>query len=242
MTHKTLFNSLMILGLCGSASGNSLPLELSNPYLIIDTDVAQVDRNRVEGNGWSGKTRVMDEVGNIAEMQLVAYGTADADYVEVSWMNQGVEGWTSTGAVLEFTVARDVMITFEGVVSTRQSPFNIFPSLSNESGGQQLYNFNSNFPDSTYALEAGVSYRLALHSQYTPNIQTSGESVVWRFRIGDPAQPCPADLDGDGQVDGADLMQLLSLWGSTDTGSDLNGDGNVDAADLTVLLGKWGNC
>ncbi len=48
----------------------------------------------------------------------------------------------------------------------------------------------------------------------------------------------PADLNGDGQVDGADLGVLLGSWG---TGTnDLNGDGQVDGADLGVLLGDWG--
>lgn len=47
----------------------------------------------------------------------------------------------------------------------------------------------------------------------------------------------PADLDGNGAVDGADLAILLGGWG---TGSaDLTGDGTTDGADLAVLLGAW---
>jgi hypothetical protein len=54
------------------------------------------------------------------------------------------------------------------------------------------------------------------------------------------AAPCPSDLDGDGEVNAADLAILLGAWG---TGSaDLSGDGNTDAADLAVLLGAWGAC
>ncbi|MFG0274092.1 MAG: hypothetical protein ACF8QF_03450 [Phycisphaerales bacterium] len=46
------------------------------------------------------------------------------------------------------------------------------------------------------------------------------------------------DLNGDGEVDGADLGLLLGAWGTPD--ADLNGDGNTDGADLGLLLGAWG--
>ncbi len=52
--------------------------------------------------------------------------------------------------------------------------------------------------------------------------------------------PCPADLDGDGDVDAADLAVLLGAWGAA--GGDLNGSGSTDGADLAVLLGAWGPC
>lgn len=48
----------------------------------------------------------------------------------------------------------------------------------------------------------------------------------------------PGDLDGDGQVDGADLGELLTYWGTD--GADLNGDGITDGADLGILLSNWG--
>jgi hypothetical protein len=49
----------------------------------------------------------------------------------------------------------------------------------------------------------------------------------------------PADLNGDGAVDGADLGLLLGQWGGAGSG-DLNDDGVVDGADLGLLLGDWG--
>lgn len=49
----------------------------------------------------------------------------------------------------------------------------------------------------------------------------------------------PADLNGDGVVDGADLGLLLGAWGGSGLG-DINGDGVVDGADLGLLLGAWG--
>ncbi len=49
----------------------------------------------------------------------------------------------------------------------------------------------------------------------------------------------PADINGDGVVDGADLTILLAAWGTDNALSDLNGDGIVDGADLTILLAAW---
>ena len=51
----------------------------------------------------------------------------------------------------------------------------------------------------------------------------------------------PADFNGDGRVDGADLGLLLASWGacSSPCDPDLTGDGNVDGADLGLLLAAW---
>lgn len=55
-----------------------------------------------------------------------------------------------------------------------------------------------------------------------------------------PGKGCGiADLDCDGDVDGADLATLLGLWGSTNPTGDLDGDGVVGPADLAILLGDW---
>ena len=57
------------------------------------------------------------------------------------------------------------------------------------------------------------------------------------------APGCPADLDGDGQVDAADLAILLGGWGSSGASAgDLDGSGSVGGSDLALLLGAWGAC
>lgn len=55
---------------------------------------------------------------------------------------------------------------------------------------------------------------------------------------------CPADLNGSGAVDGADLGILLGAWGKAPAGTpaDLDGNGAVDGADLALLLTAWGFC
>lgn len=54
--------------------------------------------------------------------------------------------------------------------------------------------------------------------------------------------PCPADIDGDGIVSGADLGALLAAWGTHGTPADINNSGAVDGADLGALLAAWGPC
>lgn len=78
---------------------------------------------------------------------------------------------------------------------------------------------------------------------------------VWYVRVGAPGTTsgsgtlalscaavaqCPADLNHDLFVDGADLGMLLGGWGSSVT--DVNGDAYTDGADLGIMLGAWGAC
>ncbi len=54
----------------------------------------------------------------------------------------------------------------------------------------------------------------------------------------------PADLNGDNQIGVADLLALLSAWGTCtdpqDCPADLDDDGSVGVSDLLILLAAWG--
>jgi hypothetical protein len=65
------------------------------------------------------------------------------------------------------------------------------------------------------------------------------EALMW---IGHNQCGCPADINGDSQVNGADLGTLLGVWGGTFPAADINADGEVDGADLGLLLWAWGQC
>ncbi len=53
---------------------------------------------------------------------------------------------------------------------------------------------------------------------------------------------CPADLNGDLSVNGADLGILLGAFGTASEQADVDGNGTVDGADLGLMLGAWGAC
>lgn len=53
-------------------------------------------------------------------------------------------------------------------------------------------------------------------------------------------QPCDADLNGDGLVDGTDLAVILNAWGTPD--ADIDTDGNTGGSDLAIILNAWGEC
>ena len=53
-------------------------------------------------------------------------------------------------------------------------------------------------------------------------------------------EPCVADTNGDGIVDGVDLAFILGFWGQP--GGDINGDNQTNGEDLSIVLGFWGDC
>jgi hypothetical protein len=64
--------------------------------------------------------------------------------------------------------------------------------------------------------------------------------AISRIFLGSTGPACPADVNGSGAVDAADLASVLAGWGTTSP--DINGDGVVDASDLAALLAAWGSC
>ncbi|MCH8851607.1 MAG: PQQ-binding-like beta-propeller repeat protein [Planctomycetes bacterium] len=90
----------------------------------------------------------------------------------------------------------------------------------------------------TFTLDSQTAYVT------TEILGSPGFSYVYALRIGDEVEPTPGDLDGDGDVDAADLAILLGNWGPCgdcgDCPADLGGDCMVGAPDLAMLLGNWG--
>ena len=101
--------------------------------------------------------------------------------------------------------------------------------FSSLSGGLQLLDSTicSNAPD-----------------QFSGHFTDGGRNCIQESCIDcDPVQ-CPADLTGDGFVNGADLGLLFVQWGSCgfDCSGDLTENGVVDAEDLESFLSAWGAC
>jgi len=54
---------------------------------------------------------------------------------------------------------------------------------------------------------------------------------------------CPGDVTGNGFINGNDLTEVLSQWGTCPSClADVNGDGVVEGGDLAIILGAWGAC
>lgn len=78
------------------------------------------------------------------------------------------------------------------------------------------------------------------------NMDIDATREVWNFFDSivpeDPGPPeVPADFNGDGSVNAADLGYILAAWGIGNDGGDLSGDGNTNAADVGLLLAAWTN-
>ena len=83
-------------------------------------------------------------------------------------------------------------------------------------------------------------------AEFTPYSAIGFPDTAWvmDYKTWDAGGPvtCTADLNLDGEVNGADLTILLGSWGTSDPVADLSGDGLVGGADLTIMLGNWGLC
>ncbi|MCK4871990.1 MAG: VCBS repeat-containing protein [Phycisphaerales bacterium] len=76
--------------------------------------------------------------------------------------------------------------------------------------------------------------RLTVNSDPSASAVTPGA-----FGIFNPDPTIPGDLDGDGDVDQADLGILLASY-EIDDGGDIDGDGDTDQSDLGMLLANYG--
>lgn len=85
-----------------------------------------------------------------------------------------------------------------------------------------------------FPMSAGANYYIRLGGTVTTGAGILNLSLV------SCGTPCPADLTGDGTVNGADLGALLAGWGAAS--GDVDGNGTTDGADLGAMLGAFGDC
>jgi len=76
--------------------------------------------------------------------------------------------------------------------------------------------------------------------QSLTNIASDHRPVLVDFILPLAPPACPADLNGDGTIDTADLGILIGQFGTAGPEADLNEDGTVDTADLGILIGVFG--
>lgn len=124
----------------------------------------------------------------------------------------------------------------------------IAASVAGGMGGGSQFVIGSHEFASGGGMSESVSYSVA----GVTGIWQAGTSTSSTFSVSggfleaagdaDPRAPaCPADVTGDGAVDGADLATLLGNWANPGV-ADFDRSGAVDGADLATLLGAWGPC
>jgi hypothetical protein len=91
----------------------------------------------------------------------------------------------------------------------------------------------------TATVTCGTQYLVRVGAYVTTGLGTGTLTVTPGTTTCAP--PCPADLDGNRIVNGADLGIVLGNWGNSGAG-DINGDGVVNGADLGAILGAYGPC
>ena len=77
-----------------------------------------------------------------------------------------------------------------------------------------------------------------------PSFSTEGINALFEYldTHTKPEPVCIEDLNGDLQINVADVLFMLGEWGASDSPADLNNDATVNVSDLLILIGAWGPC
>lgn len=73
-----------------------------------------------------------------------------------------------------------------------------------------------------------------LRVEFSVRFATPDRSATVRW-----AKCADADVTGDGNVDGADVAEVVGRWGTSDPIADIDGNATVDGADLARVLNDW---
>ncbi|MFG0253351.1 MAG: hypothetical protein ACF8NJ_10810 [Phycisphaerales bacterium JB038] len=163
------------------------------------------------GAGAGTDVVITDEFGNTMQASVVEYALTDRTS---SMVRPGLEGI----AVLDDVVFLDP--EFQGLCTQHQQSTAL------------LFTF-------TWVIEQAPGDPVTLE-EYLASSGLGGLAVeVETLEMRVQGSQCWGDLDGDNDIDQADLGELLASYGQDD-GGDLNCDGSTDQADLSILLTNYG--
>ena len=210
-----------------SESDSALPYDNFDPWGASLYDYCEIFCAWVESFGYHSST--LGDSMIVANVEAWAYSGGDPG-PPCSWGSSG-EG----GCQVEFRVWDPTVIHLYGVAFAHYSG----------SGGLHLR-------EDGVAILSIIASHGSIHFdelvRISPNhiyllhswAETSEHNAYCNLTLEIIVEPCPADFDGDGDVDTADLLFLLGAWGTPD--GDVDGDGDTDTADLLALLAAWGDC
>jgi hypothetical protein len=104
--------------------------------------------------------------------------------------------------------------------------------------------------DSSRTLDASRSLAAVLDPgdyafRYDATVSVTGPEATRDFslQLDFGSQPCPADFNQDGGVDGTDVESFFGAWTAGSPAADVNLDGGVDGADVADFIAAWeGGC
>ncbi|MAB82012.1 MAG: hypothetical protein CMJ24_01075 [Phycisphaerae bacterium] len=87
-----------------------------------------------------------------------------------------------------------------------------------------------------------VRIRFEIADANSPSVVEGGIDNLELNAFVCPPAGCDGDVDGDLEVNVADLLAVIAAWGQSGSSADLNQDGVVDVADLLAVIAGWGGC
>ncbi|MFM1804296.1 MAG: hypothetical protein RL136_1175 [Planctomycetota bacterium] len=167
------------------------------------------------------------------------YAMADGSVLVASATLAAIVRFDATGAYLgEWDVENGAMLGEPHSICDAGDGRAVLATSASSSSTVNGYNLATGYTERTYRVypaDAPAATAIVI----APPSATDADGDL----IPDECQgtPNPADLNGDGAVDAADLAALLNAWGAcAGCAADLDGDGSVGASDLAVLLNAWG--
>ena len=180
--------------------------------------------------------------GHTGYVSSVAFSPDGSLIASGSW-DHTIKLWRVSDGALVATLTGH---TWE-VYSVAFSPDGSLIASGSEDATIRLWRVSDGALLRTYDQETGTQETgtgVVLSIQFSPNGQLFGygrdDATVVVAR--NPFARREGDVNGDGCVDGSDLLAVLLAFGNTGSGllEDLNGDGIVDDADLLEVLFHFG--
>ncbi len=204
----------------GRDAGSSTVSRFRPAFFDIFYDVA------LGGSNGAALVKVFDADGNVAGMfpaPAIGALTVEGEGVPSGCGKQAVEMGGFRTACLWWDWNRDVFFGFPGLPPIRGRQVRIL-------AGEPTQNFD-------------YIERVRLTAAHVQELDLHSERVI-AHGSGGGCDPCPADYNRDGGIDGADVEAFYADWENGTGCGDTNQDGGIDGADVEFFFAAWegGGC
>lgn len=173
-------------------------------------------------------------------------GFVAANLVEVRYFETKGAGVRQVTVALDGTVISNASYTPTSTQASRIAAIRSLLGTLTVSMGSAVDAATAQYPGSTVheaelKVEQGeLFWKVELITAALVELDAWVDASTPAFRFASaPVNTNPSDLNEDGVIDGADLGQLLTIWGITNPVLDIDADGVVGGAELGALLTRW---